>query len=699
VYNQPVGKFSTRSHKEFQKEKRMHHGTKLYESDFTPIARCLEKNYLDAEFPNLHTAFFDIEVDFDKLKGFSPTNDPFNKVTAISTYLNWNDTLVTQVIAPKTMDPDEAKAICAKYENTILYTDEKRMLLDFLDFIEDADVLSGWNSEGYDIPYMVNRIARVLTKDDTRRFCLWDKLPKKRTFERYGAEQITYDLTGRVHLDYMQLYINYTYHEMHSYSLDAIGEYELNETKVAYEGSLDHLYNHDFDKFIAYNRQDTLLLHKLDQKLKFIDLANSVAHENTVLIPKTLGAVAQTEQAIINHAHKQGLIVPDKVRYGDDENTKAAGAYVAFPKKGLHKWIGSVDINSLYPSAIQALNMAPETIVGQIRPTETDKLIESKMADQVNPRTGKTKKGCSFAAAWEGLFGTLEYTAVMDQRTDVMVTIDWDQNASDDLSTFGRLAGESTITAADAYELIFGSGQAWVLSANGTIFSVANQGIIPGLLKFWYAERKVMQSKLKEAIKADNKVEIEYWDKRQLVKKINLNSLYGAILNKHCRFFDKRIGQSTTLTGRAIAKHMDAHVNQCLTGEYNHVGECIVYGDTDSVDSESIIRVKINGEEKSVTVEELFLMGNTYWNELTKEYSNNKNIEILHSDKNTLRYVNYNYVYRHKVSKRKFKITTANNKEVIVTEDHSVMVLNEIGNLIEKKPTELKKGDKVVTVK
>ena len=138
------------------------------------------------------------------------------------------------------------------------------------------------------------------------------------------------------------------------------------------------------------------------------------------------------------------------------------------------------------------------------------------------------------------------------------------------------------MSAADVWKLIFDSRQPWILSANGTIFKYDGKGVIPGLLKRWYAERKEMQAKLKEAINAGNKIEEEYWDKRQLVKKINLNSLYGAILNPGCRFFDKRIGQSTTLTGRSIAKHMDAYVNECITGKYDHVGETIIYGDTDS---------------------------------------------------------------------------------------------------------------------
>jgi DNA polymerase elongation subunit (family B) len=121
-----------------------------------------------------------------------------------------------------------------------------------------------------------------------------------------------------------------------------------------------------------------------------------------------------------------------------------------------------------------------------------------------------------------------------------------------------------------------------MLSANGTIFTYEKEGIIPGLLKRWYAERKEMQAKLKDAIKAGNKVEEEYWDKRQLVKKINLNSLYGAILNAGCRFFDKRIGQSTTLTGRQIVKHMAGKVNEIVAGEYDYRGKAIIYGDTDS---------------------------------------------------------------------------------------------------------------------
>lgn len=559
IFDTPVARFSSRNNKEFRKELRMHTGKQIFESDINPVFRCLAENFLGADAPKLHTAFFDIETDFDQERGFSSTEEAFNKITAITVYLDWLDQLVTMAIPPKHMSVDTARDLVKDFDNTFIFDNEADLLKTFLDLIDDADVLSGWNSEGYDIPYTVNRVTKVLSKDDTRRFCLWGQLPKPRTFERFGKESLTFDLVGRVHMDYMQLYRKYTYEERHSYSLDAIGEYEDLGSKTVYEGTLDQLYNQNFKLFIEYNRQDVVLVNKIDKKLKFLDLANTIAHENTVLLPTTTGAVAVTEQAIINEAHARGMVVPNRKAFGDNENTQAAGAYVAYPKKGLHRDIGSIDINSLYPSAIRALNMGPETIMGQLRPTATEALISERMA-----------RGMSFAAAWEGLFATLEYTAVMEQNRGFELTVDWEDGTS------------ATMSAAEFWPIIFNSNKPWIMSANGTIFTYEKQGIIPGLLARWYKERQEMQATLTKVKEEGNAELEEYWDKRQLVKKINLNSLYGAILNPGCRFFDKRIGQSTTLTGRSIARHMDAHVNECITGKYDHVGDSIIYGDTDS---------------------------------------------------------------------------------------------------------------------
>ena len=562
IYGDPLNRIVCKSSKEFHKELAINNNRKTFEADINPIFQCLSEHYLNQNSPTLNVAFWDIETDFDPERGFADPSDPFMPITAITVHLQWMDALITLALPPRGMTVSEGYEQCKEWgDQVLLFTSEGEMLDTFLDLIDDADIISGWNSEGYDVPYTVNRVSRILSKDDTRRFSLWRHLPKRREYEKFGKKAETFDFVGRVHLDSLELYRKYTYEERHSFRLDAIGELEIGENKTVYEGTLDQLYNNDFRRFIEYNRQDVALLDKLDKKLKFIDLANELAHANTVLLQTTMGAVAVTEQAIINEAHERGLRVPNRPKRNKDENTQAAGAYVAYPKKGVHKWIGSMDLNSLYPSVIRALNMAPETIIGQLRPERTDEMI--------NDAVTLDKK--SFAAAWEGKFGTLEYEAVMDKKKDVMLHVDFEDGTTEILS------------AAEIWDLIFNSHTPWMLSANGTIFTTEFEGVIPGILKRWYHERKELQAMKKKAMEAGNPTEIAFWDKRQLVKKINLNSLYGAILNSGCRFFDKRIGQSTTLTGRQIVKHMSAEVNKTITGVYDHTGDSVIYGDTDSV--------------------------------------------------------------------------------------------------------------------
>jgi DNA polymerase elongation subunit (family B) len=552
-----VSRVMVNNAKSFDKERRVYAHRRLCESDYRPLNRCLEENYKGQEAPNLHVAFVDIESAFDKVKGFADPSDPFNPITAITTHLGWLDRTVTLTVKPAGMSQEQAETIVGRFEDTILCRDDAEMLDMWLDLIADADILSGWNSEGYDIPYITNRISRVLAKEHTRRMCLWDQFPKRREFEKYGKTLETFDTIGRVHLDYLELYRKYNYHEMHTYRLDFIGEYEIGEKKIPYEGTLDQLYNNDYEKFIAYNRQDVILLKKLDAKLKFIDLTNLIAHANTVGLRATLGAVAVTDQALINESHDRGLVVPDRQRLDQENDFAAAGAYVAVPKKGMHEWIGSMDINSLYPSVIRALNMSPEAIIGQVRQSRTLEGIRA-MVEANRP----------VSDYWEGRFACEEYESVMARDPGQTEIVDWSDGTSTEMS------------AAEIYDFIFHGGQPLMISGNGTIFSYAEKGIIPGLLERWYAERKELQKKAKEAKTPE---EFEYWDKRQLVKKINLNSAYGALLNVGSRFFDMRLGQSTTLTGRLIARHMAGAVNEMFTGIKDHKGDAIIYGDTDSV--------------------------------------------------------------------------------------------------------------------
>lgn len=540
--------------------------------------------------------------------------------------------------------------------------------------IEDADILSGWNSEAYDIPYVVNRIKKILGRHEARKLCLWDQEPKVREFERGGKTAQTYDLIGRVHVDYMQIYKKYNYEERHSYALNAIAETELGESKIAYDGTLDELYNDDFKKFLEYNIQDTRLLDRLDKKLQFIDLANSIAHATCVLIQTTMGAVAVTDQAVLVEAHGRGEVCPDKKRGHDETATRAAGGWVANPRKGLHRWIASTDMKSLYPSVIRTFNMSPETIVGQIRLDRTNQAI----ADW-------EKKGgkYTFASWWNDRFNVLEMEDFYNQDIANKLILDMEDGS------------EFEVTGKELYDLIFGSGMPWCVSANGTIFKTDTDGVIPSLLTRWYNERKVLQkimtnyqdiednvriegvpvpenlftnddisdvgikanpyidaesykpAKLKEIIAEGHKTRvvqymnqhnlmikdgkaihrnqkdlkriIGYWDKRQLVKKINLNSAYGALLNAGSRFFDQRLGQSTTLSGRTITKHMAAKTNEMMTGKYDHYGEAIVYGDTDSCyfSAYPILRREIDSGEIDWSKESIISL----YNDLAKAVS------------------------------------------------------------------------------
>ena len=529
IFGDKLERVVCNSGKKFNAEKKIHQHKKLFESDIDPVFRCLADQYGDKEAPKLNLCFFDIEVDFNKELGFAEPNDPFNPITAVALHLAWMERTICLAVAPKTLNEEQAQEIINKFPDTLLMKDEVELLNTFLELIDDADILSGWNSETFDIPYMVNRVERVLSRSHTRKFCLWQKFPRERTLVKFGKENQAYELQGRIHLDYLELYRKYTY-----------------------DGTLDQLYNNDFETFIAYNRQDVDLLVRMDKKLQFIDLANVLAHSNTVTLPKTMGAVAQTDMAIVNEAHQRGLIVPDKPR--GEKPLPAAGAYVANPNKGMHKWIGSIDLNSLYPSILRSLNMSTETIVGQVRHTLTRPMIES-FNDEI-PK------------AWDGKFACLEYDLIMAKDREEILHLDFEDGNSYEA------------TGAEIYEIVFNSGQPWIMTANGTLFTYEKQGIVPGLLERWYAERKELQAKARES--RDDKEKFAFWDKRQLVKKINLNSLYGALLNPGSRFFDERLGQSTTLTGRCIAKHMAAKLNEIIAGEYDHLGKAIVYGDTDS---------------------------------------------------------------------------------------------------------------------
>lgn len=706
IYGDKCSRFVTSSYNTYKEEidmvKRIN--IKIFESDVKPTLKTLEEHYKGCNLPNPHIAYFDIETDYDPDRGFAGPEEAFMPITAISVFCSWTQKLHCLTIKPKSMLANEAQAIVDKFENTILCNSESQLLDLFLNLIEDADILTGWNSSSFDIPYIVHRIQKVRGKQETSRLCLHKQYPKKRTFEQYGDEIVTYDLIGRLHLDYLELYRKYAGHELPNYKLDYVAEIEVKENKIQYDGSLDELYNYDYEKFIQYSRQDTLLLKKIDDKLKYIDLIGLFAHDNLVTYSMVTGAVGLSDNAILLEIHNRNMVAPDR-QQTNEEDESIAGAFVLDPKPGISEWTASVDMSALYPSTFRALNMSPETIVGQIQQDLTTNLFDTKKNEYLKNRK-RSKKDIGTAELWSGVFEIPEVTEVQN-KTNTMLKVKFDV----DTQVFD-------ISAKDLWDIIVQNN--WILSANGTIFKTDIEGIIPGILTRWFNERKQYQKIMKEwinfsvnqsnpsdfiqeqlkNIKTSNlkdyiKEQVGFWDRKQNAAKLNGNSLYGALTNKGSRFYDQRMGQSCTLTGRCVTRHMGKKISEILTGSYDFT-DVIVYGDTDSVAGDTNIRTNIG----NYTIEQLFHMCNIKYSKDNKEYGSDNNIKILNFDikTNNVEFNNFNYIYRHKTNKSKWKLITESGKEIITTDDHSMMVERD-GKLIEVKPSEIIISDVVLSLK
>jgi DNA polymerase elongation subunit (family B) len=507
-----------------------------FESDFQPEARLLMDEYYGRPTPIVHYAFLDIEVDYSAKIGWSSPENPYAAINAIPIYQSWTGKYLTYAVPPKGWDKDEPKLqaeikrLWAEHKigfepDVTICKNERELLLYMLGDIEDADIISGWNSEFFDNPYIIKRLDRVLGKRGMSAMSFKGAAPpKEKVVNRFGSPAITYTLYGRTHLDYLDLFKKFTFEGRVSYSLANIAADELDTPKLDYPGTLEQLYNNDFAHFITYNARDVEVIVQLDRKFKLMQLVNQMAHENTVPFLAILGTVRYVETGITNRAHNvHHRIVTDKV-IPDGENAKVEGAIVMTPRAGLWEWLGSVDITSLYPSTDRALNMSIETFIGQFEQEER---------------------------AWEGI-------RAKDNNL-------WD------VEIFGE---QFSMTGADWHAFI--REQNYALSAFGTLFDQNKPGMLSDTLTFWFEERIRLQAEKKKYAKlADSETDpekkkefeklVEHYDLLQLTKKIQLNSAYGATLNEAFRFGRREIGASITGTGRQITKHMGQTIAHTIT--------------------------------------------------------------------------------------------------------------------------------------
>lgn len=534
IFGKSLSRVRFKSHDDFKEavQQCLDDDIQVYESDIGPDLKVLAKHYYEVEPPKLNTTLLDIEVDYDPLIGFSSFANPYAPINAIALHHYWKNESVVYAVPPPNWDPSTFDKSLRALSKIVICKNERELLQHMLNEFEDSDCLSGWNSDAFDIPYICKRIEIVLGKQALDRMSFPDcgrNTIRYKEFEKFGKITTKVDLRGRIQLDYMELFKKYEMEKRANYKLETIAEEILPHlNKLKYDGTLAQLYRNDFNHFLRYNIRDTEILKGFEDRLGYIELANVMYHSACGLASQVFGTVRLVDLSIINYCHNVIKVqVPDWVA---KEDGSIDGAIVLLPQIGMHQWSGSVDINSLYPSAIRSINISPETLIAQF-----------------------TMKG----AAWLNIMAgsdeelLLEY---LDGSTELHTAREWREILKDNM---------------------------WAVSGYGTVFDQHKQGVVPALLTEWFATRKKYQKlkvewgdKAKSFVKDSPEYEeanqkVAYYDRLQYVFKIKLNSTYGALTNYRFRFFDLRTGESTTATGRQILLHQVRKIAETLDGNYN----------------------------------------------------------------------------------------------------------------------------------
>ncbi len=498
---------------------------KIFESDVPMETRVLIDTYGDSDEPSegICTMYFDIEVEVTD--GFPEPMKAENKITSIALYDS-----VTKQHTALVLDPDSLVNPPKDSDTNIeSFYSEEELLQRFYQKYQEIrpSIITGWNSDRFDIPYLYNRTVRVLGFQFANSLSPLGKV-------RYNDRQERYKIAGVSSLDYIRLYKNFTFKEQASYRLDAIGEVEVGMKKIEYEGSLMDLYTDDINKFVEYNIRDVKIVVALDEKLKMIELVRGLSHMCHIPYEEIYFSSRYLEGAILTHLRKIEVVAPNKPPRpkGDIEYEKFSGAYVKDPKAGRHEWIFDLDVTSMYPSIIMSLNISPETKVGRLEGWDAEEFLDTKLQ--------KT------------------YTLWFNEKE----------------------LGKHTAT--EIRELL--KNNPISIASNGVMYNTERPGLMPTLLDTWFNARVEFRRLAKQASDNGDDVKYEYFNRRQYIQKVILNSLYGVLGLSVFRFYDLDNAEATTLTGQNFIKFSqkmsNLYYNKTLgTKDDDH---CI-YIDTDSL--------------------------------------------------------------------------------------------------------------------
>ena len=517
----------------------------LFESDVNPEIRVLVDNYTDSDdVSNGHrTMIFDIEVEVTE--GFPDIQKADNIITAIG----FNNPITDEYFC-YVLDTKEKLNLKTKNNEIVKsFTDEYDLLnAFFMKYLEiKPTILTGWNVEFFDIPYLYNRACKVVGQN------IAELLSPIRIVKWSDFGNGKYKIAGVNVLDYLQLYKKFTFSERSSYRLDDIGKFEVGEKKVAYEGTLNDLYENDLEKFVEYNIQDVKLIKKLDEKLDFIEIARGIAHLGHIPYENVFMSSRYLEGAILVYLKKQGIIAPNKPKKPNKiSDDKFVGAYVQEPQKGKHNWVFDLDITSMYPSCIMSLNISPETKLGKLEGWNPEEFLKKNHKKTYSVTNNK------------------------------------------------QLLGRFTETELKNYLKTRSIG----VATNGVMYRTDKDGLLPALLRKWFDDRVEYRKLSKKFHEDGDKEQSDYFDRRQYLQKILLNSLYGVLGLPVFRFYDLDNAEAVTYTGQSLIKFTKKIANNFYNKELGDDKDHCIYIDTDSVFYSATPLVQNRFPNVSITDEE-----------------------------------------------------------------------------------------------
>ena len=456
---------------------------------------------------------YSIDIETTSEGGFPNVDSPSEKVLVI-TLQNNNTKKITTFGLGEFTPTKETNHLDIDYQG---FDTEEQLLDTFLTWWQDncPDIITGWNSNLFDMPYLITRVQRVLGENEHKRFSPF-KLINKRPIRFANREMTAFEITGVAQLDYLDLYKKFTYVTRESYKLDFIAETELGKNKL--ESGFDtfkEFYDGDWNRFVEYNIIDTVIVDELEDKMKLIELAITMAYDAKCNYNDVFSAVRTWDSLLYNHLWEKDIVIHQG---GGRKDRQIEGAFVQEPKPGSYEWVASFDATSLYPSILMQHNMSPETIVPGFK-----------------------------------------YNVSVDDQLD-------------------------------RYQLDKLKEKNYTMAGNGSCYTREKKGLFPEIVQKFFNDRlkykKLMQKAQKdfqETGALHHKNEISKYNNFQMARKIQLNSLYGALANQYFRFYDDRIAEGITMSGQLVirdtAKALDKYMNKVCGTEDEMYS---FYSDTDS---------------------------------------------------------------------------------------------------------------------